>query len=43
VLFSTLYNQPPLGGATPTDTDMSNETAKKLQNIAWETVQEFQQ
>jgi len=34
VLFSTLYNQFPLGGATPTDTDMSNETAKKLQNIA---------
>jgi hypothetical protein len=42
VLFSTLYNQSPLGGAIPTDTDMSKEVARKLQQIAWETVQEFQ-
>ncbi|HAS6305724.1 TPA: hypothetical protein I7213_02990 [Vibrio vulnificus] len=42
VFFATLYNQSPVGGATPVDTDMSPETAKKLQTVAWETVQRFQ-
>ncbi|UMM06934.1 hypothetical protein MKR81_27635 (plasmid) [Vibrio campbellii] len=42
VFFATLYNKSPVGGATPIDTDMSPETAKKLQTIAWETVQRFQ-
>lgn len=42
VFFATLYNQSPVGGATPVDTDMSPETAKKLQTVAWETVQQFQ-
>ena len=42
VLFATLYNQSPVGGAIPIDTDMSPETAKRLQTIAWETVQRFQ-
>jgi hypothetical protein len=42
VFFATLYNQSPVGGALPVDTDMSTETAKKLQTIAWNTVQTFQ-
>ncbi|EGQ8195212.1 DUF4886 domain-containing protein [Vibrio parahaemolyticus] len=42
VFFATLYNKSPVGGAIPVDTDMSPETAKKLQTIAWETVQRFQ-
>ncbi|EJA7361016.1 hypothetical protein MWW42_004291 [Vibrio alginolyticus] len=41
VFFAILYNQSPVGGATPVDTDMSPETAKKLQTVAWETVQQF--
>lgn len=42
VFFSTLYNQSPLGGALPIDTDMTPATAKVLQQVAWETVTEFQ-
>ncbi len=42
VFFATLYNQSPVGGAVPVDTTMSPETAKKLQTIAWDTVQQFQ-
>jgi hypothetical protein len=42
VFFATLYNQSPVGGATPVDTYMSPEIAKKLQTVAWETVQQFQ-
>jgi len=42
VFFSTLYNQSPVGGALPTDTDMTPATAKALQQIAWQTVTEFQ-
>ncbi|POT56429.1 hypothetical protein C3432_13475 [Citrobacter amalonaticus] len=42
VFFATLYNQSPVGGALPVDTDMTPETAKALQQIAWETVTDFQ-
>ncbi|MEN0613460.1 DUF4886 domain-containing protein [Klebsiella indica] len=42
VFFATLYNQSPVGGALPVDTDMTPATAKALQQIAWETVSEFQ-
>lgn len=42
VFFATLYNQSPVGGDIPVDSDMSAETAKKLQIVAWETVQKFQ-
>lgn len=42
VFFATLYNQSPVGGALPFDTDMTPATAKALQQIAWETVTEFQ-
>ncbi|MFS6814422.1 DUF4886 domain-containing protein [Citrobacter meridianamericanus] len=42
VFFATLYNQSPVGGALPIDTDMSPATAKALQQVAWETVTEFQ-
>lgn len=42
VFFSILYNQPPIGGALPIDSNMSPETAIKLQTVAWETVQNFQ-
>ncbi len=42
VFFATLYNQSPIGGDIPVDSDMSAETAKKLQTVAWETVQQFQ-
>ncbi len=42
VFFATLYNQSPVGGAIPVDTDMSEETAKRLQAVAWETVQRYQ-
>lgn len=41
VFFATLYNQTPVGGALPTDTNMTPETAKALQQIAWDTVTEF--
>ena len=42
VFFATLYNQSPVGGALPIDTDMSPGDAKALQQVAWETVTEFQ-
>ncbi|TKU09936.1 hypothetical protein FDW86_08150 [Citrobacter sp. wls828] len=42
VFFATLYNQSPVGGALPVDTDMTPATAKVLQQVAWETVTEFQ-
>ena len=42
VFFATLYNQSPVGGALPFDPDMTPATAKALQQIAWETVTEFQ-
>lgn len=42
VFFATLYNKSPVGGALPVDSDMTPETAEKLQIIAWETVQNFQ-
>ncbi len=42
VFFATLYNQSPVGGDIPVDSDMSAETAKKLQTVAWETVKKFQ-
>lgn len=42
VFFSILYNQSPIGGALPIDSNMSPETAIKLQTVAWETVQNFQ-
>jgi len=41
VLFATLYNQSPVGAALPIDTDMMPETAKILQQVAWDTVSEF--
>lgn len=40
-LYATLYNESPLGGATPVDTDMDQETATAIQQIAWDTVTEF--
>ncbi len=42
VFFATLYNQSPVGGALPVDSDMTPETAHKLQTVAWQTVQDFQ-
>lgn len=42
VLFATLYNQSPVGGALPVDSDMSADVATKLQQTAWETVSSFQ-
>ncbi|NNN43994.1 MULTISPECIES: DUF4886 domain-containing protein [Vibrio] len=42
VFFATLYNQSPVGGAAPTDTDMPTETAQKLQTVAWDVVQDYQ-
>ncbi|SDK32173.1 SGNH/GDSL hydrolase family protein [Aliiruegeria lutimaris] len=41
VFFATLYIQSPVGGDVPIGSDMSKETAAKLQAIAWETVQAF--
>lgn len=43
VFFAVLYNKSPVGGDIPVGSDMSKETAIKLQKIAWETVTEFQQ
>ncbi|UJF17220.1 hypothetical protein L0B53_00135 [Vibrio sp. SS-MA-C1-2] len=40
-LYSTLYNASPEGGAIPIDTDMKEDVAQKLQQVAWETVSEF--
>lgn len=42
VFFTTLYNRSPLGGAVPVGTNMSDKTARRLQIVAWETVQRFQ-
>ncbi len=42
VFFATLYNRSPLGGAIPVDTNMSDKTARRLQMVAWDTVQSFQ-
>ncbi len=42
VFFATLYNQSPIGGALPVDSDMTPDTAQKLQSIAWQTVEDFQ-
>lgn len=42
VFFATLYNQSPIGGDVPVDSDMSLDIAKKLQAVAWETVQNYQ-
>jgi len=41
VFFATLYNQSPLGGDIPIASDMSPETARRLQILAWDTVQAF--
>ncbi|UHJ58970.1 DUF4886 domain-containing protein [Vibrio furnissii] len=41
VFFATLYNQSPVGGALPVDSDMTPATAQQLQTVAWETVQAF--
>lgn len=42
VFFATIYNQSPVDGALPVDTNMTPATAKILQQAAWETVTEFQ-
>ncbi len=42
VFFATLYNRSPLGGAIPADINMSDKTARRLQIVAWDTVQSFQ-
>lgn len=42
VIFATLYNQSPVGGAVATGSDMTPETAAALQQIVWDTVQRFQ-
>lgn len=39
MLFATLYDQSPIGGALPADSDMTEQTAKALQQVAWDTVQ----
>jgi len=41
VLFATLYDHSPVGGALPVDSDMSEKTAQALQQVAWDTVTEF--
>lgn len=41
VLFATLYGDSPVGGALPVDSDMSEQTAKTLQQVAWDTVTTF--
>ncbi|NIF32390.1 hypothetical protein F3J29_09590 [Enterobacter sp. Cy-643] len=43
VLFATLYNQSPVGGALPVDSDMKEPTARALQQTAWEVVTAFRQ
>ncbi len=42
VFFATLYNRSPLGGAIPVNSKMSDKTARRLQMVAWDTVQRFQ-
>ncbi|EOZ9300091.1 hypothetical protein A3462_06000 [Enterobacter bugandensis] len=41
VLFATLYDHSPIGGALPVDSDMTVQTAKALQQVAWDTVTKF--
>ncbi|EEB1092777.1 hypothetical protein GJC41_18655 [Salmonella enterica] len=41
VLFATLYDHSPIGGALPVDSDMTEQTAKALQQVAWDTVTKF--
>lgn len=43
VLFATLYNKSPIGGALPVDSDMNEQTARALQQTAWDTVIAFRQ
>lgn len=43
VLFATIYNQSPVGGALPVDGGMTEQTALALQQVAWDTVTEFRQ
>ncbi|TQI82351.1 hypothetical protein FHU10_2674 [Serratia fonticola] len=41
VLFATLYDHSPVGGALPVDSTMTEQTAKALQQVAWDTVTAF--
>ncbi|WP_316857847.1 hypothetical protein [uncultured Cohaesibacter sp.] len=41
VFFATLYDQSPVGGAIPIGSDMSEETARALQETAWKVVTDF--
>ena len=41
VFFAILHDQSPVGGAVPIGSDMAPGTAKKLQQVAWDVVQEF--
>jgi hypothetical protein len=41
VLFATLYDHSPIGGALPVDSDMTEQTANALQQVAWDTVTKF--
>ncbi|CNI55458.1 DUF4886 domain-containing protein [Yersinia pekkanenii] len=43
VLFATIYDQSPVGGALPVESDMAEQTARALQQIAWATVTQFRQ
>lgn len=43
VLFATIYDQSPVGGGLPVDSNMTEETARALQQIAWEAVTSFRQ
>ncbi|CNL83636.1 DUF4886 domain-containing protein [Yersinia aleksiciae] len=43
VLFATIYDQSPVGGALPVDSDMTEQTARALQQVAWDTVSKFRQ
>ncbi|MEF3109999.1 hypothetical protein QFI91_13000 [Raoultella sp. WB_B2P2-3] len=43
VLFATLYNKSPVGGALPVDSTMNEQTAHALQQTAWDTVIAFRQ
>lgn len=43
VLFATLYHHSPVGGALPVDGDMTERTARALQQTAWDTVVAFRE
>ncbi|MEK0246860.1 DUF4886 domain-containing protein [Raoultella sp. BAC10a-01-01] len=43
VLFATLYNKSPVGGALPVDSAMNEKTARALQQTAWDVVVNFRQ